>query len=131
MQRAAIPLLGREHADAEARSIQRTFGEKREQMRTGLEALGIEVEPTPAGGFYCWGHLGGLPEGLRTGGELFAAGLDEGVIVVPGRFFDINPGQRRPDRPSRFQPFARFSFGPSAEEIERGLEKLGRIIARA
>lgn len=130
MQRAAIPLLDRETADAEARSIQETFRRKRDRMTAGLEALGVRVHPEPAGGFYCWGDLQGLPDGLRTGGELFLAGLDQGVIVVPGRFFDVNPGQRRPDRPSRFQSFARFSFGPPLEEIERGLESLARVIRK-
>ena len=130
MQRAAISLLERDAADAEAKSIQETFGRKRKTMVAGLEALGIRVRPEPSGGFYCWGDLQGLPEGLRTGTELFLAGLDEGVIVVPGRFFDVNPGQRRPDRPSRFQSFARFSFGPSLEEIERGLASLGRVVAK-
>jgi len=43
----------------------------------------------------------------------------------------VNPGQRRPDRPSRFQSFARFSFGPPQEEIDRGLEKLARVVAKA
>ena len=130
VQRATIALLEKKVADAEANSIQATFTEKRRFMKEGLEKLGIRVRPEPAGSFYCWGDLGGLPKGLRAGGELFPAALEEGVIVVPGRFFDVNPGQRRPDRPSRFQSFARFSFGPPMEELERGIEKLGRVIGR-
>ena len=53
---------------------------------------------------------------------------DEKVIVVPGGFFDINPGRRRPDRASRFRRFARFSFGPPIEELRRGLDGLARAI---
>ncbi len=131
IQRAAVDLLDPETSDAEARSIQKVFGEKRTRMVEGLESLGIKVTPKPAGSFYCWGDLGALPKGLRTGGEFFAAALEEGVIVVPGRFFDVNPGQRRPDRPSRFQTFARFSFGPSQDEIDRGLTKLARVLQKA
>ena len=69
-----------------------------------------------------------LPEHLRTGTEFFRHALEHGLIVVPGRFFDINPGQRRPDRPSRFQRFARFSFGPELDVVERGLEKLAAML---
>ena len=131
IQRAAIPLLDPELADREAASIQAAFAPKRAGMIARLEELGIAVRPEPAGSFYCWGDLSGLPDGLRTGGELFPACLEEGLITVPGRFFDVNPGQRRPDRPSRFQSFARFSFGPPQEEIDRGLEKLARVVAKA
>ena len=129
IQRAAVELLEPDSANREARSIQQVFGEKRQRMISGLESLGVRVHPEPGGGFYCWGDLSGLPSGFRTGGELFQAGLSEKVIVVPGRFFDVNPGQRRPDRPSRFQSFARFSYGPPIDEIERGLASLERVIS--
>ncbi|MCP4807974.1 MAG: pyridoxal phosphate-dependent aminotransferase [Proteobacteria bacterium] len=128
MQRAALPLLAREVADAEAHALQRAFRAKRSRMLEGLEALGIRVDLAPQGGFYCWGELSRLPEGLRTGMDLFRAGLDQGVIVVPGEFFDIDPGHRRPDRASRFARFARFSFGPSMVTVERGLKSLERTI---
>ena len=131
MQKAAIPLLARDVADAEARALQRVFRAKRQLMLDGLERLGIMVNSPPQGGFYCWGDLSRLPRGLDTGMGLFRAGLDDGVIVVPGEFFDINPGRRRPERPGRFQHFARFSFGPSIDVLERGLASLGRLIARA
>jgi N-succinyldiaminopimelate aminotransferase len=129
MQRAAVPLLAREVADAEARALQRVFGAKRRQLVQGLEALDIRVNLPPQGGFYCWGDLSRLPAPLDTGMGLFRAGLDEGVIIVPGEFFDINPGRRRPDRPSRFRHYARFSFGPSEETLRVGLEGLARTLA--
>jgi len=128
LQKASIPLVSREVADAEARALQKTFRAKRQRMLEGLEALGVRVDLPPQGGFYCWGELSRLPGGLRTGRELFRAALSEKVIVVPGEFFDIDPGQRRPARPSRFDRYARFSFGPSADTVERGLAGLSRLL---
>ncbi len=128
MQIAALPLVNREIADKEADAIQRSFGEKRNMMLSGLTDLGIKVAPPPQGAFYCWGNLEGLPDSLSGGMRFFRRALEAGVITVPGEFFDINPGQRRPDRPSRFRNFTRFSFGPSKKEIEKGLEKLAGVI---
>lgn len=131
MQKAAVPLLDRAVADAEARALQQHFRHKRQVLLDGLEKLGIMVNTPPQGGFYCWGDLSRLPPPLNTGMGLFRHALEEGVILVPGEFFDINPGQRRPNRPGRFEHFARFSFGPSQDVLERGLAGLARAIARA
>ncbi|MCK6505522.1 pyridoxal phosphate-dependent aminotransferase [Myxococcota bacterium] len=131
MQRAAVPLLDRAVADQEARALQATFRRKRRRMLEGLEALGILVDPPPQGGFYCWGDLRRLPGGLDDSHTFFRRALEAGVIVVPGAFFDVNPGHRRPDRPSRYRHHVRFSFGPSLEDIERGLEGLAKVVASA
>lgn len=130
MQLAALPLLDPAVADAEAAAIQRRFRTKRRRMIEGLEALGIPVDLPPQGGFYCWGDLSRLPEGLRTGREFFMAALDHGVITVPGEFFDVDPGHRRSGRPSRFRHFARFSFGPDLAVVERGLQGLSTLVGR-
>jgi len=129
MQIAALPLLEPSVADREAAALQRTFRTKRQRLLEGLESLGIFVDLPPQGGFYCWGNLSRLPPHLDDGMKLFRAGLSQGVITVPGEFFDINPGHRRPDRPSRFRQYARFSFGPDLKTIERGIEALRRTIA--
>ncbi len=128
MQRAALKLVQQNIADQEARAIQSCFGEKRTVMLTRLRAMGIIVDPEPSGGFYCWGDVSQLPESLRTGMLFFRRALEVGVIVVPGVFFDINPGKRRPDRASRFGHYVRFSFGPSMDEVDRGLTKLEQLI---
>jgi aspartate/methionine/tyrosine aminotransferase len=130
MQRAAIALVNQATGDAEALALQNNFGAKREKMVNGLRALGISVDHPPDGGFYCWGDLSGLPTGLQTGMEFFREALKHHVIVVPGEFFDINPGQRRADRPSRFRHHVRFSFGPNMETLDRGLASLGRLLNR-
>lgn len=131
MQAAALPLVEVEVADREAEAIRKTFGPKRQRMVDGLRDLGVSLTHAPGAGFYCWGDVSGLPEGLNSGMEFFQAALDEKVIVVPGQFFDINPGRRRPDRPSRFQRYVRFSFGPEMEVVERGLAGLGRVLEAA
>jgi len=128
MQRAAVALVKRDTADAEARSIKNAFGKKRKLLIERLSALGIKVSPEPEGAFYCWGDLSALPQEFNTGMLLFRKALETGLIIVPGVFFDINPGRRRPDRASRFGHFARFSFGPPLEEIERGMDKLERLV---
>jgi len=130
MQRAAIDIVNQSHGDAEARSLQTNFTAKRERMVSGLRSLGIRVDHPPDGGFYCWGDLSELPNGLSTGMDFFRAALDHKVIVVPGEFFDINPGQRRADRPSRFRHHVRFSFGPDMETLDRGLCNLAEMIRR-
>lgn len=128
MQLAALPLLSPEVADAEALAIQRAFRRKRQRMVDGLEDLGISVELPPQGGFYCWGELSRLPAECNTGRLFFRKALEEGVITVPGEFFDVDPGQRRGGRPSRFRHFARFSFGPGLDTVERGLAGLARML---
>ena len=130
MQRAALTLVNQAIGDAEAQALQNNFGAKRERMVTGLRDLGIRVDHPPDGGFYCWGDLSGLPDGLNTGMEFFRAALQHHVIVVPGEFFDINPGQRRADRPSRFRHHVRFSFGPNMAVVERGLAHLAQMVGR-
>lgn len=128
MQGAAIELLAPAVADAEATAIQTIFTKKRNTMLKGLSALGIRVDSPPQGGFYCWGDLRDLPQGMNTGMDFFRAALEHQTIVVPGEFFDINPGKRRAERPSRFRHHCRFSFGPDLGTIERGLANLGRML---
>jgi len=130
MQRAALPLVARSVADREASALQVAFRRKRSRMTEGLQELGILVDPPPQGGFYCWGDLRRLPGELSDGMAFFRRCLEERVIVVPGVFFDINPGHRRPDRPSRYHHHVRFSFGPEAEAVERGLAGIARVIGR-
>mgnify|MGYP005838483745 CR=1 FL=1 len=130
MQLAALPLVERSIADREAAAIRAVFRAKRDRMLARLTELGIRVSP-PAGAFYCWGDLSQLPPPLNTGMGLFRAGLEAGLITVPGVFFDINPGRRRPERASRFHHFVRFSFGPAMAEVERGLDILAELIQRA
>ena len=60
----------------------------------------------------------------------FRAALDQQVIVVPGEFFDVNPGKRRGRRASRFRRHVRFSFGPSLATLDTALARLETLLAR-
>jgi aspartate/methionine/tyrosine aminotransferase len=131
LQRAAIPLLDDAHVVAETSAIHAAFGAKRERMLAALAQLGIKTDRAPDGTFYVWGRVGELPPPLDDGMGFFRAALDHQVIVVPGEFFDINPGKRRHQRASRFRRHVRFSFGPSQESLDAGLARLATMIAAA
>lgn len=130
MQRAAVPLVHADHVWQETRAIHRVFMDKRSALVEGLEKLGVRFDLHPRGTFYAWGDLSGLPSGLNTGREFFREALKEKVICVPGGFFDVDPGQRRRARHSRFEHHVRFSFGPSMAVMEEALRRLGALIDR-
>ena len=84
----------------------------------------------PDGTFYVWGKVGALPPPLDDGMGFFRAALDKQVIVVPGEFFDVNPGKRRSQRASRFRRHVRFSFGPALDKLETALGRLETLLAK-
>jgi N-succinyldiaminopimelate aminotransferase len=131
MQRAAIELLGFEHVKAETAAIQKTFARKRDIMIEGLRKIGVGIDVPPEGTFYVWGSVADLPDGLNEGTSFFKAALTRKVIVVPGQFFDVNPGKRRAGRASRFARHIRFSFGPSEDVLVRALSRLESLVAAA
>jgi len=131
LQRTAIPLLEEGHVVAETHAIQAAFRAKRDYLLSNLQRLGIRVERVPDGTFYVWGSVEHLPAPLNEGMGFFRASLEEKVIVVPGEFFDVNPGKRRHGRASRFRSYIRFSFGPPMGVLERAVERLEKRIARA
>ena len=124
-----MPRTGVTYVTTEAEK--RGFSPERDLLVDGLKALGVRFDRDPEGTFYAWGDLSGLPAPLRHGRDFFAAALERKVIVVPGEFFDVDPGQRREGRPSRFRHHVRFSFGPSLETVEKALERLASLIASA
>ena len=86
------------------------------------------MDLVPEGGFYVWGSVAGLPATMNTDMTFFQRALEQQVITVPGTFFDINPGQRRQTRASRFSKYLRFSFGPSSDVLERACQRLTQMI---
>lgn len=131
VQRAAVPLLAEDVVVAETQAIHAAFRDKRDRMLAGLSRLGITADRVPDGTFYVWGNVSQLPPPLDDGMGFFRAALEQKVIVVPGEFFDVNPGKRRSKRASRFRHYVRFSFGPSMQTLELALGRLERLVKQA
>ncbi|MGE0708320.1 MAG: pyridoxal phosphate-dependent aminotransferase [Planctomycetota bacterium] len=131
LQRAAIPLLDPARVAQESAAIREAFTAKRKRVLEVLPEVGLEVDSDPQGTFYAWASLEKLPRPLDDGMTFFRRALEWKVIVVPGEFFDVNPGKRRPgQRGSRFSHHVRISFGPSLQAVEEGLSRLRRMIPR-
>jgi aspartate/methionine/tyrosine aminotransferase len=128
LQRAAIEVIDPERSRLETRAIVEHFRPKRQRLLDGLRDIGFRVDLPPEGAFYVWASAEHLPERLADGMAFFRAALEHKVISVPGEFFDIDPGNRRGGRWSRFRHHVRFSFGPPLGEIERALERLEHLV---
>ena len=131
LQRAAVEIVTAEHARKEGAAIHSVFGKKRQCLVDGLRDIGVRFDVEPEGTFYAWGDLSELPESLRDCDDFFRMALEEKVITVPGKFFDVDPGQRRLGRASRFNQHMRFSFGPELSRLEQALDRLKRRVAQA
>lgn len=127
-QNAALPLLDVKSAETETLAIQKHFAKKRSLVLSRLKKMGIITDAAPAGAFYVWANLSKLPPPLDDGMNFFRECLKEKVIVVPGVFFDVNPGNRR--SLMRFKNYCRISFGPELEKLELGLDAIKRVIAK-
>jgi aspartate/methionine/tyrosine aminotransferase len=128
-QYAALPLLDSKTAAAETLAIQKHFGKKRELLLSRLKKMNISADAKPAGAFYVWANLAKLPPPLDDGMSFFRECLKEKTIVVPGVFFDVNPGNRR--AAARYKNYCRISFGPEIEKLELGLDAIARVIKKS
>jgi aspartate/methionine/tyrosine aminotransferase len=127
-QGVAASLLEPQRAFQETEAIQKHFGAKRDFVLKRLGQMGIGVDAEPSGSFYVWANLSNLPKPLDDGMAFFREGLKENVIIVPGTFFDVNPGNRRSH--GRYGNYCRISFGPELKKLELGLNGLERVIKR-
>lgn len=125
----ASALLDPDYTLAETRAIQKAFKQKRDYVLERLHNVGITADAMPSGSFYIWANLRDLPEPLNNGMSFFEEGLKEQVITVPGVFFDVNPGHRRRTH-ARYGNYARVSFGPEMETLERGLDAIDRLVSK-
>ena len=127
LQFHALKLFDMNTIQANVKIIQSHFRAKRDYMVKRLVDMGFGVEFTPKGTFYVWADLSKLPAPVRNGNDFLNACLKEKTIVVPGVYFDVNPGKRRIY--SRWENYARFSFGPDFNEIKRGLDAVERVVS--
>ncbi len=128
VQRAALDVLQPERADQETTALRTVFARKRNIMVERLRDMGIPCEQPPNGTFYVWATIEHLPEPLNDAERFFFAAIERKVMTVPGYFFDVNPGQRRPATES-YRQWARFSFGPPEDNMVMGLDRLAALVA--
>jgi aspartate/methionine/tyrosine aminotransferase len=127
VQRASLEVLNPSRADQETAAIRAVFAQKRNLLLDGLCKIGVRVPSWPRGTFYVWGDLIGLPLSLRDADAFFYAALEEKVITMPGRFFEIDPTKRCMGS-GTLTNWMRFSFGPDAECIAEGVGRLARMV---
>ena len=129
VQRATLDVLSAPYADRETAAMRCVFAQKRRVMLDALRKIGVLIHREPRGAFYAWGDLSALPAPLNDADAFFRSALERKVITVPGRLFDLNPGQRRASNPG-FRPWMRFSFGPDMAHLCTGLERLETMVGR-
>lgn len=130
MQRAALEVLAPQRADQEGDAVRSVFAEKRGIMRDALSAMGVRFPGRCEGTFYLWGCISDLPPPFNDAETFFRRALDARVMVVPGSYFDVNPGKARP-APSPYAQWLRFSFGPPKDNVILGLDRLGSMVGQA
>ena len=128
IQEAIIPLINIDLADKEARSIQTIFQKKRDLVVSSLSDMNIKLYNKPSGAFYCFASLENLPDAISDGHSFARKALEHKTIVIPGEYFDVNPGQRRSHIESRLRKYIRISFGPNIKSVELGLNNFKDII---
>ncbi|WP_426245014.1 pyridoxal phosphate-dependent aminotransferase [Nocardioides sp. LHG3406-4] len=129
-QRAAMAALEPGVADQETTALRKVFVEKRNLMVSRLRDMGVRFAGEPDSTFYVWGSLEDLPEPLNDPMTFFWRALDRKVMTVPGKFFGVNPGQRRRG-PSTYDNWMRFSFGPPMDNVIQGLDRLSAMVDEA
>ncbi|MFC0530280.1 pyridoxal phosphate-dependent aminotransferase [Phytohabitans kaempferiae] len=129
VQRAALAALEPGYARQETAAVRAEFARKRNHAVAALRDMGVVVDAEPAGTFYVWGCLDGLPAPLNDGMEFFRRALEFKVITVPGQLFDVNPGRRRRGA-SPYTSWMRFSFGPGYDALTEGLDRLRQMVAK-
>jgi aspartate/methionine/tyrosine aminotransferase len=92
--------------------------------------MGVRFAGAPDSTFYTWGCLDDLPAPLNDPMTFFWRALDRKVMTVPGKFFDVNPGDRR-RRVSPYENWMRFSFGPPMDNLRLGLGRLRQMVDEA
>jgi len=129
-QLAALQALEPQQADQETETLRVNFVKKRNLMIERLEAMGIRFARQPLSTFYCWACLDQLPAPFNDAMEFFWRALDYKVMTVPGKFFDVNPGNARTG-PSPYDQWMRFSFGPPMDNMIMGLDRLAEMLGEA
>ena len=123
-------ILDVDFVKADTAVLQRVFKEKRDFVLSRLTPLGVKIDSVPNGTFYIWANVIDLPPPLNNGMSFFESALEHKVIVVPGIFFDVNPGKRRELFNSPFHHYIRISYGPSMETLKLGMDSIEALVRK-
>jgi aspartate/methionine/tyrosine aminotransferase len=95
------------------------FQRRRNFLIPALRALGFRVPLTPEGAFYVYAGC----ERFHNDSEIFALRVLEeaGVAITPGRDFGVH----------RAQEHVRFAYTQALSDLEEGVDRLARFLARA
>ncbi len=126
-QRLAIKALEMERSDQERMKGIEVFAQKRSIVTKKLESLGMKCAEEPCGTFYVWADISCLPKGLNNADKFFRRGLEDKLISMPGRYFNLCPGDKNPAS-KNLKNWVRFSFAPSITNLEMGVEKLAEMV---
>ena len=95
-----------------------------------FQELGMKCVEEPCGTFYVWADIRGLPKGLNNADKFFRRALEEKLIVIPGKHFDLNPANKT-SASKELKNWVRFSFAPSTTSLSMGVETLAAMIESA
>ena len=126
IQRAALQLFEPRCVDIETKALRKVFSRKQNIMLQSLRKNGILCSSDANSTFYLWADISKLPSPINYSDSFFKEALKYKVITVPGYMFDIHPSQEQKD--SEFNQYIRFSFGPTEENIQMGLERITQLI---
>lgn len=126
LQKAAVKLVSAKNISKESRAIQKLFKKKRDYTVKRFKKMGFIFSSKPDGAFYCWLNVKNLPRQINSGMKFFEQMLKEKVIVVPGKFFDINPHKKR--KQENFTNYIRCGYGPKIEILKTGLDRIEKAV---
>lgn len=126
IQRAALQLFKPQCVDIETKALREVFSGKQNIMLRLLRENGMICSSDSNSTFYIWADISKLPSPINYSDSFFKEALKLKVITVPGYMFDIHPAQEQKD--SEFNQYIRFSFGPTEENIQMGLERITQLI---
>jgi aspartate/methionine/tyrosine aminotransferase len=126
IQEFATSMINPSTASQEAKVISDLFKLKRDYLIKELTEIGFVIPNKVNGAFYLWCRLDNLKPELRDGINFAQIALQNKLISIPGEYFDINPDAKR--QTTKFQNYIRFSYGPSMEVMERGIDIIRKMV---
>jgi aspartate/methionine/tyrosine aminotransferase len=128
IQEFATSMINPSTASKEAKVISDLFKLKRDYLIKELTEIGFVIPNKVNGAFYLWCRLDNLKPELRDGINFTQIALQNKLISIPGEYFDINPDAKR--QTTKFQNYIRFSYGPSMEVMERGIDIIRKMVGK-